>query len=204
MLPHGTGSTVSCLIFTSDPQVIEKAKEAGHKAGGEELIDGILDGTEPIDAYQRAMATKDVLPQVQKQLARLLGPRGLMPNPKTNTIFDNGDALLTSLNEVANTITYRTDASGILHFKLGKGSFTSDQLLDNMQTICQTIQEIKPESYGKGKKKGGSGGGSKKKMGKNVKYWLRAHLTATQGKGSVRMDLRSVDPTSPFFMKEPE
>ncbi|KAL3923979.1 MAG: hypothetical protein SGILL_001329, partial [Bacillariaceae sp.] len=188
------------------PQVIKQAKDAGHKAGGEELIDGILEGTEPLDAFQRAMATKDVLPQVQKQLARLLGPRGLMPSPKTNTIFDNGDALLTSLNEVANTVTYRTDASGILHFVLGKGSFTSENLLDNLQTICQTVQEIKPESYGKGKKKGGSsgGGGNKKKMGKNVKYWLRAHLTATQSKGSVRMDLRSVDPTSPFFMKEPE
>jgi large subunit ribosomal protein L1 len=191
------------LIFTSDPVVIQKAKEAGHMAGGEQLIDGILEGTEPIDAYQRAMATKDILAQVQKQLARLLGPKGLMPNPKTNTIFDSGDALLTSLNEVANTITYRTDASGILHFVLGKGSFSAEQLLDNMQTICQTVQEIKPESYGKAKKKGGSGG-SKKKMGKNVKYWLRAHLTATQAKGSVRMDLRSVDPTSPFFMKEPE
>jgi large subunit ribosomal protein L1 len=204
-LPHGTGKTVSCLVFTSDLNIAKKAEEAGHKAGGVELIDRILEGTESLDAYQRAMATKDVLPQVQKQLARLLGPRGLMPNPKTNTIFDDGDALLKSLTEVANTITYRTDPSGILHFALGKGSFTSEQLLDNFQIICQTIQDIKPESYGKGKKKKSSGGGSgKKKTSKNVKYWLRAHLTATQAKGSVRMDLRSVDPTSPFFMKEPE
>lgn len=207
-LPHGTGKTVSCLVFTSDSAVAAKAEEAGHKAGGDELIDRIIGGTEPLESYQRAMATKDILPLVQKQLARLLGPRGLMPNPKTNTIFDDGDTLLRSLTEVANTVTYRTDASGILHFVLGKGSFSSEQLLDNFQIICQKVQEIKPESYGKGKKKkssgGGGGGGGDKKQSKNVKYWLRAHLTATQGKGSVRMDLRSVDPTSPFFMKEPE
>jgi large subunit ribosomal protein L1 len=182
--------------------VIQSAQEAGHKAGGQELIDRILEGTESLDVYQRSMATKEVLPQLQKQLARLLGPRGLMPNPKSNTLFDDGDALLQSLSKVANTVTYRTDASGILHFMLGKGSFSPEQLLDNFQTICQTVQDIKPESFGKGKKKKSSGG--KKKASKNVKYWLRAHLTSTQGKGSVRMDLRSVDPTSPFFMKEPE
>ncbi len=203
ILPHGTGKSVSCLVFSSHPDVIQKAQEAGHKAGGEELIDQILQGTQPLDAYQRALATKEVLPQVQKQLARLLGPRGLMPNPKTNTIFDDGDTLLQSLTEQANTITYRTDASGILHFVLGKGSFSSEKLLDNLQIICQTVQDIKPESYGKGKKKKSSGGG-KAKTSKNVKYWLRAHLTATQGNGSIRMDLRSVDPTSPFFMKIPE
>jgi len=205
MLPHGTGKTVSCLVFSSDPSVVQRAQEAGHKAGGEELVDRIINGQEePLDQYQRALATKEMMPQIQKQLARLLGPRGLMPNPKTNTIFDDGALLLQSLNEQANTITYRTDASGILHFVLGKGSFSSEQLLDNFQTICQTVQEIKPETYGKGKKKKKSGSGGGKKTSKNVKYWLRAHLTATQGQGSVRMDLRSVDPTSPFFMKEPE
>ena len=194
-------------MFSSDPTVIQQAQQAGHKAGGEELVDRIVNGDEPLDSYQRALATKEVLPQVQKQLSRLLGPRGLMPNPKTNTIFDDGSKLLQSLQEQANTVTYRTDTAGILHFVLGKGSFSTDQLLDNFQTICQTVQEIKPETYGKGKKKksgGGGGGGGKKKMSKNVKYWLKAYLTATQGKGSIKMDLRSVDPTSPFFMKEPE
>jgi large subunit ribosomal protein L1 len=206
VLPHGTGKNVSCLVFSSDPAVVRRAQEAGHKAGGEDLVDRISNGEEPLDTYQRALATKEVMPLVQKQLARLLGPRGLMPNPKTNTIFDDGTKLLQSLQEQANTVTYRTDAAGILHFVVGKGSFSSDQLLDNFRAICQTVQEIKPETYGKGKKKksSGGGGGGKKKMGKNVKYWLKAYLTATQGKGSIRMDLRSVDPTSPFFMKEPE
>ncbi len=201
LLPHGTGKTVSCLVFTADPTTQQQAGQAGHRAGGVDLIDQILQGSVSLDGYQRALATKDVMPTVQRQLARLLGPRGLMPNPKTNTVFDDGSSLLTSLREQSNTVTYRTDLNGILHFVVGKGSFAPEQLLENVQTICQTVQEIKPEQYGRSKKKKGGG---KKKVGKNVKYWLRAHLTATQGKGSVRMDLRTVDPTSPFFMKEPE
>jgi len=205
VLPHGTGKTVSCLVFTSDETTIEEAKNVGHEAGGEELIDKIKRGEIAIDQYQRALATKETLPRLQKQLARLLGPRGLMPNLKTNTVFDEGTALLTSLKEQSSTVTYRTESDGILHFPIGRGSFNSQQLKDNLQTICQTIQDVKPEQYGKGKKKKAAGkSGNSKKQSKNVKYWLKAHLTATQGKGSVRLDLRTIDPTSPFFMKEPE
>ena len=194
-LPAGTGKQVTCLVFTQDEATIEKAKASGNMAGGESLIDEIASGSIGLDAYQRALATKDMLPLVQKQLARLLGPRGLMPNPKTNTVFENPQTLLETLEEQSSTITYRTESNGIMHFAIGKASFKPEQLFENLQAICNTVQEIKPENYGKGKKK--------KKMGKNVKYWLRAHLSATQGKG-VRMDLRTVDPTSPFFMKEPE
>lgn len=195
-LPHGTGKSVSCLVFTDDADTAEKAKLAGHQAGGEDLVDQIKDGDIPLDSFDRSLSTKDVLPQVQKQLSRLLGPRGLMPNPKTNSVFDEAPDLLDALDEASSTITYRTESSGILHFAIGKGSFERDQLLENMQKICQEVQNAKPEQYGKGKK-------MKKKMGKNVKYWLRAHLTSSQGKG-VRMDLRTIDPTSPFFMKDPE
>jgi len=205
VLPHGTGKQVSCLVFTSDPLTIEKAKSSGHEAGEQELVDKIIEGEISIDQYQRALATKETLPIVQRSLARLLGPRGLMPNLKTDTVFEEGATLLTSLKEQSSIVTYRTDSGGILHFPIGKGDFTSQQLIDNLQEICQTVQDVKPEQYGKGKKKKSGGGGkSSKKQGKNVKYWLKAHLTATQGKGSVRLDLRTVDPTSPFFMKEPE
>jgi large subunit ribosomal protein L1 len=194
-LPHGTGKTVSCLVFTSDADAAEGAKKAGHAAGGEDLVDQIIAGDVTLESFDRAMATKEMMPKVQKQLSRLLGPRGLMPNPKTNSVFDAAPALLDALDEASSTITYRTEATGILHFAIGKGSFERDQLLENMQKVCQEVQDVKPEQYGKGK--------MKKKMGKNVKYWERAHLTSTQGKG-VRMDLRTVDPTSPFFMREPE
>jgi len=195
VLPNGTGKTIQCLVLSKDADVAEKAKAAGHEAGGDDLLEKLIAGGVPLDTFQRALCTKDILPDVQKKAARLLGPRGLMPNPKTNTVFDEGSVLLEKLEEQSNTITYRTESSGIMHFPVGKGSFESKQLLDNLQAICQTVQDQKPESYGKGKKK--------KKMGKNVKYWIRAHLTSTQGKG-IRMDLRTVDPTSPFFMKDPE
>jgi large subunit ribosomal protein L1 len=195
LLPHGTGKRIICLVLTNDKEVAEKAKAEGHHAGGEALLEQILSGEIPLDTFQRALCTKDIFPDVQKKAARLLGPRGLMPNAKTNTVFDEGSTMLEILKEQSNTITYRTETSGIVHFPIGKGSFESDKLLDNLQAICQTIQDLKPETFGKGKKK--------KKMGKNVKYWLRAHLSSTQGKG-VRMDLRTVDPTSPFFMKDPE
>jgi large subunit ribosomal protein L1 len=195
LLPHGTGKQIICLVLTNDTEVAKKAKAEGHHAGGEELLEQILSGEIPLDTFQRALCTKDILPAVQKKAARLLGPRGLMPNAKTNTVFDEGSTMLETLQEQSNTITYRTESSGIVHFPIGKSSFESHKLLDNLQAICQTIQDLKPETFGRGKKK--------KKMGKNVKYWMRAHLTSTQGKG-VRMDLRTVDPTSPFFMKDPE
>ena len=195
VLPHGTGKQIKCLVLTNDESVSEQAKEQGHEAGGGNVLEKIISGDIPLDSFQRALCTKDILPDVQKKAARLLGSRGLMPNPKTNTVFDEGSALLETLKEQSNTITYRTESSGILHFPIGKGSFKNEQLLENLQAICQTVQDVKPENFGKGKKK--------KKMGKNVKYWLRAHLSSTQGKG-VRMDLRTVDPTSPFFMKDPE
>lgn len=208
-LPHGTGKTVSCLVFTSEKATIEEATSKGHEAGGEELVDKIMAGEVSIDSYQRALATKETLPMVQKQLARLLGPRGLMPNAKTKTVFDEGETLLEALKEQSSTITYRTEAGGILHFPIGKGDFAQQQLTENLQAVCLEIQEVKPEQYGRGKKqknKGGGAGtkGNSKKQSKNVKFWLKAHLTATQGKGSVRLDLRTVDPSSPFFMKEPE
>lgn len=195
LLPHGTGKQIVCLVLTRDSDVAEKAKSQGHHAGGDEMVERILSGDISLDTFQRALCTKDILSDVQKKAARLLGPRGLMPNAKTNTVFDDGATLLDTLQEQSNTITYRTESSGIVHFPIGKGSFEKEKLLDNMQAICQTMQDLKPESYGRGKKK--------KKVGKNAKYWLRAHLTSTQGKG-IRMDLRTVDPTSPFFMKDPE
>eukprot|EP00529_Nitzschia_sp_RCC80_P025797 CAMPEP_0113486558 /NCGR_PEP_ID=MMETSP0014_2-20120614/25058_1 /TAXON_ID=2857 /ORGANISM="Nitzschia sp." /LENGTH=343 /DNA_ID=CAMNT_0000380233 /DNA_START=727 /DNA_END=1754 /DNA_ORIENTATION=- /assembly_acc=CAM_ASM_000159 len=186
VLPHGTGKKqVKCLVFTNDGDLAQKAaggsstvtpsgistsSDGSITAGGDSLIEQILAGEIAVDDFERALCTKDVLPQLQKQLARLLGPRGLMPNVKTNTVFDNtsataaaagedgGDLLLRTLREQSSTVTYRTDPNGILHFVVGKGSFEPQRLLENIQAVCQTVQDVKPESYGKGKKKSGGGG----------------------------------------------
>ena len=111
VLPHGTGKTIQCLVLTKDADAVEKAKVAGHEAGGEELLEKLMGGEVSLDTFQRALCTKDILPDVQKKAARLLGPRGLMPNPKTNTVFDEGSVLLAALNEQSNTITFRTESS---------------------------------------------------------------------------------------------
>ena len=124
-----------------------------------------------------------------------------MPNAKTNTVFETADSLWENLQQQSNMITYRTDSNGILHLPVGRASFAPTQLLENLQAVCQAVQDVKPELYGKGKKKK-SGKGKSSKVGKNVKCWLKASLTSTQGRG-IPMDLRTVDPTSPFFMKEP-
>lgn len=194
-LPHGSGKSVQCLVFTSDSEIVAQAKGKGHIAGGLELLEQIASGEISLDGLDRAMATKDLMPTIQKQSARILGPRGLMPNAKTGTVFEEANELWAALQESSNTVTYRTESNGIIHMIIGKASFEPQALLENLQAVCQTVQDVKPENYGKGKKK--------KKMGKNIKYWLRASISSTQGKG-VRMDLRTIDPTSPFFMKEPE
>jgi large subunit ribosomal protein L1 len=196
-LPNGTGKKISCVVFTANAELAQKCLEQGAlHAGGEELVDKVLAGEIPVDSFQRTLATQEIMGAVSKQLARLLGPRGLMPSPKLSTVFKSPEELLTSLEQQAKNVTYRTESSGIVHVPVGKGSFSNEQLLENIQSVFQTLQEVKPDFYGKGKK-------SSKKVGKNVKYFLKAHLSSSQGEG-VKVDLRTVDPSSPFFMGDPE
>ena len=139
-------------------------------------------------------------------IARLLGPRGLMPNAKVGTIAPPTQLADVLQQQQAGQIQYRTDKSGIVHAGVAKGSFSKEQIVDNIQAFMNTIQEVKPDSFGKGKKKGGGGGKGGGKSGggnKNAKYYLKAHVTSSQGKG-VQVDLRTVDPTSTFFMGEIE
>lgn len=191
-LPHGSGKTVRVVVFTRDAQAQQECLEKGALyAGGEEVVNQILEGSIPLD-FDRALATPDMQAILGQKLARMLGPRGLMPNAKVGTLVSSPVKLVDSLKEqLAGQVQYRTDKSGIIHLGIGKGSFGPEKLLDNLRSTFNEIYEIKPESFGKGKKKSSSS--------KNAKYFLKAHLTSTQGK-SVRLDLRTVDPTSVFFM----
>lgn len=106
-----------------------------------------------------------------------------MPNSKVGTIQDAGDDIIDAVKQqVDGTVQYRAEKNGIVHVGVGKGSFDNDHLMDNIKTILDEIQEVKPEKIGKGK-----AGGSKA-----AKYFLKAYLTATQGE-SVNLDLRTVD-----------
>lgn len=196
-LPHGTGKKVNVVVFTSDDDAdtIAAAKKAGASVvGGLSIIESIKDGTLAVD-FDRALATPEMMPSLS-QIARVLGPRGLMPNAKVNTI-QPADKITDAVKaQAAGMVQYRTDKLGTVQAGIGKGSFTEEQLSDNIRAFMNVIQEVKPESFGKGKK-GKSG------ANKNAKYYLKAYLTSTQGKGSETIDLRTLDPTSSYFMSIP-
>ena len=201
-LPNGTGKQVNVVVFTSDDgkDTIQAAKDAGATyAGGASLIESIQNGDIPVN-FDRALATPDMMPQLSK-IARILGPRGLMPNAKLDTIQPAAKIADAVKAQAAGMLQYRTDKNGIVHVGVGRGSFSEEKLAENIREFMTAIQAVKPESYGKGKKKsGGPGKGKSAGAKKDAKYYLKAYLTSTQGKGSVNIDIRTLDPTSTFFM----
>jgi large subunit ribosomal protein L1 len=196
-LPSGSGKFVNCLVFTSDADVAEAIKEqvssssaSKIEVGGEDLVDRIASGQVNLDQFQRGMGTADMQSLLTKRLARVLGPRGLMPNAKTGTLLESPSMLAPALEtQLAGTvIQYRTDREGIVHVRVGRASFGKQKLLDNVGAIAREVSRAKPDAYGKGKK-----------TSKNAKYLLGAAITSTQGKG-YKVDPRTLDPSSPFFL----
>src|SRR5919108_3011545 len=137
VLPHGTGKSVRVLVIAQGDKARE-AEAAGADFVGTEYIQKIKDGW--LEAYV-IVATPDVMGQLG-QLGRVLGPRGLMPNPKAGTVtMDVGKAV----REIkAGKIEFRVDKSGNVHAPVGKGSFTPAQLADNVQAFMDTIVRAKP------------------------------------------------------------
>lgn len=140
MLPAGTGKDVRvCVLTTGDKEA--EAKEAGADyVGGEDLIEKIQGGWFDFDVV---IATPDVMAMVGK-LGRVLGPRGLMPNPKIGTVtFEVGNAVKESK---AGKIDFRVDKFGNVHTVVGKKSFSSDQLKQNIQAFMEVINRLKPST----------------------------------------------------------
>lgn len=137
-LPHGTGKEVRVLVLTT-PDKEEAAKEAGaDHVGLDDYIQKIQGGWTDIDVV---VCSPDVMPKVGR-LGRILGPRGLMPNPKSGTVTPN---VAQAVKEVkAGKIDFRVDKTGIVHASVGKVSFTADQLLENATELLQTLQRLKP------------------------------------------------------------
>ena len=193
-LPHGTGKIVRTIVFTNDVDLQAAAlKQGALHAGGDALIEQVLQGEVPVDSFDRAVASSDMMPTLSKKVARLLGPRGLMPNAKVGTLVA-AEELLAALETqlTGKELQFRTEKEGIVHLPVGKSSFSREKLLDNIGQVMKVIFENKPESFGKGKKSGSAS--------KGTKYLMKASLSSTQGIG-VRLDLRTVDPTSAFFLK---
>ncbi len=191
-LPHGTGKLVKVAVFTADAPSAKEALEAGASfAGGEELVDRIVDGTITVDSFDRTVASQDIMSYLSSKLARTLGPRGLMPNVKVGTLVKSSDALLKAVgDQLAGQAQFRTDKAGIIHIGVGKGSFGADKLLDNIKEVIAALYQNKPEAYGKGKK-----------PSKTAQYVLAGNLTSTQGSGH-RIDLRTIDPSSTYFLSK--
>ena len=143
-LPHGTGRSVRVAVFAVGEKARE-AKEAGADVvGGEELVEDVIKGT--ID-FEATVATPDMMAAVGKA-GRVLGPRGLMPNPKTGTVtMDVGKAVS---DIKAGKLEYRVDRTGNLHLIIGKKSFDERQLMDNYLAVIEEILRAKP-SAAKGK-----------------------------------------------------
>ncbi len=139
-LPHGTGKSVKVLVIAKG-KLAEDALSAGAEfAGYEEYIEKIKGGWADIDVI---IATPDTMAEVGK-LGRVLGPKGLMPNPKSGTVTMD---VAKAVKEVkAGKIEFRVEKAGIVHTTLGKLSFTEDQLVDNAKAFLQTIMKLKPSS----------------------------------------------------------
>ena len=141
VLPHGTGKEVKVLVFAKGDKVDEALAAGADYAGGEELVpkiqnEGWLD-------FDVVIATPDMMGVVGR-LGRVLGPKGLMPNPKAGTVTP--DVVQAIADVKAGKIEYRLDKANIIHVPVGKASFTTEQIVDNYKALMEAVVKAKPSS----------------------------------------------------------
>jgi large subunit ribosomal protein L1 len=167
VLPHGTGKKVRILVFAKGEKEKEARDAGADHVGAEDLADKIQKGWTEFDTV---VATPDIMALVGK-LGKVLGPRGLMPNPKTGTVtFDVGKAIK---DIRAGKVEYRVDKAGIVHVSVGKASFEENKLLENAKSVLESILKAKPSSS-KGK------------------YLKAAAMSTTMGPG-IKMDTAEIE-----------
>jgi large subunit ribosomal protein L1 len=167
VLPHGLGKSKRVAVIAGSPEKQREAQDAGaDEVGGDDLVDKIKGGYLDFDAL---IATPDMMRSVGT-LGKILGPRGLMPNPKTGTVTPD---VTTAVNETkAGKVEYRVDKTGVIHVPVGKVSFTSDKITANAKALIDAVIKAKPTTA-KGK------------------YVKKVNVATTMGPG-ILVDLASV------------
>ena len=140
VLPHGTGKTVRVAVFAKGDKVDEAKAAGADLVGSDELIEQIQNGKIDFDIV---IATPDMMGVLGK-VARILGPKGLMPNPKTGTV--TMDVAQAVKNAKGGQVNFRVDKKGNMHAGIGKVSFSEEQLVDNLKTFVEKINRAKPAS----------------------------------------------------------
>jgi len=164
-LPHGSGQEVKVLVFTDKPE--EAISQGADFAGLEDMISKVKDGWTDFDV---ALSTTSAMKEV-RSVARILGPRGLMPTPKAGTVTDN---LEEAIREVkAGRVEFKMDKTGALAVVVGKRSFSSEQLIDNAQAAISAVSAARPDGF----------------KGRFIKS---AHISSSMSP-SVRLDLNTIN-----------
>ncbi len=157
-MPHGTGKTLRVAVLAKGDKVKEAEAAGADFAGGTELVDKIAGGFLDFDVL---VATPDIMRETGK-LGKVLGPKGLMPNPKAGTVTQNVGQAVKEIK--AGKIEYRVDDQGICHAGVGKIQFSEPQIVDNAKALIKTLVSVKPASA-KGT------------------YLVSAHITSSMGPG---------------------
>jgi len=140
ILPHGTGKTARVIVFANGPAAEAALAAGADEVGGTELIEKVAGGYTDFDA---AVSTPELMGQVGR-LGKVLGPRGLMPNPKTGTVTPDPAKAVSDIK--GGKIEFRVDKHANVHFVVGKASFAADQLKENIQAALDEIVRLKPSS----------------------------------------------------------
>ncbi|HHO56384.1 MAG TPA: 50S ribosomal protein L1 [Trueperaceae bacterium] len=140
-LPHGTGKTIRLVAITKGDKAAEAEAAGADFVGAEDLIAKIAEGWLDFDAV---VASPDMMALVGGKLGRILGPRGMLPNPKSGTVGPNIGEMVSALK--AGRIEFRSDKTGVVHAPIGKASFDAEKLAENLASLKAAVEAAKPEA----------------------------------------------------------